>query len=315
MVIFRRRLTVEHAAKMWLEHCRQRCEAGLQMEPTTLIVYEIAVRHHILNPEFGIGAIKLTKLTRRDVIAFRDRLLASGVTVHWVHKVFGNLRQMLALADDNELIAHNPAQGIRILRSSRAPGRITIPSKDDVCRLIEAASEDFRPYVIVAALCGMRSSEMRGLPWRHVDFEAGFIRVRQRADRLCNIGEPKTAAGVRDIPMGPLVASTLREWRQRCPRGELDLVFPSNCGTIRAYENLSRHFFKRLCRKVGIKARLHDLRHFAISLWIEQGLPPKAIMEFAGHSSINISFGLYGHLFPSPDHHTGMAEIETRLFG
>ncbi len=61
--------------------------------------------------------------------------------------------------------------------------------------------------------------------------------------------------------------------------------------------------------------RWHDLRHFAVSLWIEQNFPPKAIMEFAGHSSIQLTFDLYGHLLPSPDHQQGMAEIETRFLG
>ena len=247
MASLRRRITVEHAAEMWLEHCRQRCEAGLEMEPTTLMVYELSVRH-ILNPEFGIGAIRLSRLARRDVIAFRDRLLASGRSVPWVRKVLGNLHQILALAHDNKLIEDNPADGIRILRSSRVPDRIKIISKDEVRHLIDAASNDLRPYLVVASLCGLRASEMLGLPWCHVDLEEGFIRVRQRADRLGNIGEPKTTASVRDIPMGPLVANTLRRWRPRCPQGELNLVFPSRCGTVRFYQNLRNHVFKPLCR-------------------------------------------------------------------
>ena len=65
----------------------------------------------------------------------------------------------------------------------------------------------------------------------------------------------------------------------------------------------------------GIQMRWHDLRHFAVSLWIEQGFPPRAIMEFAGHSSIQLTFDLYGHLLPSPDHQQGMAEIEAKLLG
>ena len=92
MVTLRKRITVEHAAEMWLEHCRQRCETGLEMEPTTLMVYELAVRH-ILDRELEIGGIKLSRLTRRDVMAFRDRLQASGWSVYWKRKVLGNPHQ------------------------------------------------------------------------------------------------------------------------------------------------------------------------------------------------------------------------------
>ncbi len=36
-------------------------------------------------------------------------------------------------------------------------------------------------------------------------------------------------------------------------------------------------------------------------------------MEFARHASIKITHDRYGHLFPSPDHHVGMAELQDRF--
>lgn len=61
--------------------------------------------------------------------------------------------------------------------------------------------------------------------------------------------------------------------------------------------------------------RWHDLRHFAVSLWIEQGFSIKEIMIFAGHSSIQMTMERYGHLFPSPDHQKAMAMVEAKLLG
>jgi integrase len=46
----------------------------------------------------------------------------------------------------------------------------------------------------------------------------------------------------------------------------------------------------------------HALRHFAISCWIDAGLPPKAVQTFAGHSSLQVTMDRYGHLFPSEQH-------------
>lgn len=34
------------------------------------------------------------------------------------------------------------------------------------------------------------------------------------------------------VPFGVLVRNTLREWRLACPKGELDLVFPSGTGKV-----------------------------------------------------------------------------------
>jgi integrase len=62
--------------------------------------------------------------------------------------------------------------------------------------------------------------------------------------------------------------------------------------------------------------RFHDLRHVAASLFIEQGWTPKRVMTIMGHSSIQMTFDLYGHLWTTPeDDAKGMAEIEARLLG
>ena len=60
----------------------------------------------------------------------------------------------------------------------------------------------------------------------------------------------------------------------------------------------------------------HALRHAAASLFIEQGWQPKKIMDVIGHSSIQMTFDTYGHLFSTPDDdQAAMAQIEARLLG
>jgi len=44
--------------------------------------------------------------------------------------------------------------------------------------------------------------------------------------------------------------------------------------------------------------RIHDLRHTCAALLIAQGAHPKAIQAQLGHSSIQVTLDLYGHLFP-----------------
>jgi integrase len=43
---------------------------------------------------------------------------------------------------------------------------------------------------------------------------------------------------------------------------------------------------------------LHEARHTYASLMIAAGLNAKALSTSMGHSSIEITFDLYGHLFP-----------------
>jgi integrase len=180
--------------------------------------------------------------------------------------------------------------------------------------LIDAAEDDFKPHLIISALGGLRASELRGLRWQDVDFEKGFIHIRQRADAYNEMGEPKSRAGFRDIPAGPMVLNALRHWKLRCPKSELGLVFPAPRGGILQHTNTQVRF-RKLCAKVEVKMRWHDLRHFAVSLWIEQGFSIKEVMTFAGHASIQMTMERYGHLFPSPDHQSAMALLEAKLLG
>ena len=115
--------------------------------------------------------------------------------------------------------------------------------------------------------------------------------------------------------MGPYVKNVLKRWQVACPPSALGLVFPTKKGTVQSHTNILKRHFKPLCRKVGVEMRWHDLRHFAVSLWIEQGFSVKEVMTFAGHSSVQMTMDRYGHMFPSPDHQRRMAEVETRLFG
>ena len=198
-------VTVVEACDMWLGSCTRRQEAGQCMERATLRDYEGKVRLHILDPEKGLGSIKLSRLTRKTVSEFRDRLLETGRSEATTRKVLSCLSLVVKHAQEAELIATNPVQGIRVHRTSRLEQKVRVPEKDEVRRLIESASDDFRPLLVVTVFCGLRASETRGLRWSDVDLESGLIHVRQRADAFNQLGEPKSAAGMRSVPMGPYV--------------------------------------------------------------------------------------------------------------
>jgi integrase len=76
--------------------------------------------------------------------------------------------------------------------------------------------------LLTAIFSGLRISELRGLRWTDIDLKRAVLHVRQRADRYNAIGQPKSVAGERTIPLPPTVVSTLRKWRLACPNSELD---------------------------------------------------------------------------------------------
>jgi integrase len=69
-----------------------------------------------------------------------------------------------------------------------------------------------------------------------------------------------------------------------------------------------------MCRLAGIALR--PLLSSDTSPWwaIEQGFSPKRVQDLLGHASIQMTFDVYGHLFPSlEDDHAKFAEGEAAL--
>jgi integrase len=64
------------------------------------------------------------------------------------------------------------------------------------------------------------------------------------------------------------------------------------------------------------KYGMHSLRHAAASLFIEQGFSPKRVQALMGHSTIQMTFDTYGHLFAAAeDDRVAMSQLQARLVG
>lgn len=320
-------ITVAAAAKLWIEKGELE-----KLERSTLRQYSNHVKLHI-NPL--IGGVKLARLPTPAIEAFRDELLKKRSRA-MARKVLASLKSILSEAQRRGLVARNAAQPVKVEIRKRDHGKLAagrdIPSKKEVQTMLAMADGRWRPLLITAIFTGMRSSELRGLTWVDVDFEQKVIHVRQRADHWGEIGAPKSAAGDRKIPMSPMVANALKEWRLACPRamageegpeGRLRLVFPNGNGNVENHANIANRGFYALQIAAGIvdqagkaKYGMYALRHFFASWAIERGFSPKRVQTLLGHSSIQMTFDVYGHLFPSlEDDHAKFAAGEHALVG
>jgi len=90
---------------------------------------------------------------------------------------------------------------------------------------------------------------------------------------------------------------------EACAEGKADisdeLVFPSEAGTPIEMNNFSERVFKPLLTRAGLrKIRFHDLRHTFSSLLIQGGASLAYVRDQMGHSSIQVTMDIYGHLIP-----------------
>ena len=78
-----------------------------------------------------------------------------------------------------------------------------------------------------------------------------------------------------------------------------DFVFPSPEGQVLDPDNLFHRYFLPVLTKSGLRRiRLHDLRHTFGSLLIQDGATLAYVKEQMGHSSIQVTVDIYGHLVP-----------------
>jgi integrase len=340
------KVTVRDLANLFITHCEERMNRGEHMTRRNFQTYQGYVRNYMCpDPEWhaakharpshafdyfdkGIGHKSLAQLTAGVVTRFRDDLRGAGVSVPTTRKILATLQVMLAYGISLDLIAFNAAKDVRVL-STRADDakQITPPSKEIMRELIELSDETFRVQLVFAAASGVRAGELHALRWRHIIFERREVRIETRVDPYGNEDVPKTKAGRRVIPLGDGVLAALKAWRQasRYP-GKDDLVFPNQIGGYLNHDDMVKRRFLPLFGKLverwkreGINETpevfaWHALRHFAISCWIDAGLPPKTVQTFAGHSSLQVTMDRYGHLFRSDDHGRAMDAISSEIF-
>lgn len=320
-------VTVAELCARFLEDFEAR-QVRNEVTKGTLTLYSAHVANHILGAH-GIGAQKLSQLTARAVNEFRDDLRNSGVTVPTTKRILATLRCALAYGIAQDLIAINPASGVKVA-APRDEGskKITPPSKADLRTLIDAADGGFRLMLIFAACTGVRASEQWAARWHDVDFDKSGLRISRRVDAYGQEGAPKSAAGVRTVPLSADLVARLKAWKLKSTfKKPADLIFPNAKGNhishhniinrrlIPLFEGLEEAHERDPVKTPAPPKRCgwHALRHYAISTWIEARLTLKTVQSFAGHASAQMTLDRYGHLFPSEDHKTAMNAIAKGL--
>lgn len=314
----RETVTVAKAGELWVSTSET---AGL--ERSTVETYKGRLKLHIVP---FIGNEKLSKITVPTVRAFADRLRDEGRSPAMVKKALTALGSLLSDAQERGLCTRNAVKEMSRRRNGseerdrrRLEVGVDIPAPEEIKAFLAALEGRWRPILLTAVFSGLRSSELRGLRWQDVDLQKATITVRQRSDKWGQIGSTKSRAGQRAVPVPPVVVNTLREWKLKCPTG--DLVFPTATGNPQSHSNIVNRGLIPAMKAAGLPyTGLHALRHFYASWLINPreagglGLDMKTVQARMGHSSIVVTADVYSHLFPRTDDGKELAAAADALF-
>ena len=282
------------------------------LKPTTQQGYESIVTKHLL-PRFG--ELPIGSIDHPIVLAFLSDLQASGAAAGTVRNVRDATRLIFDLAVRSGIVKTNPVKGAKAPRSR--PNEMVFLDADQVAALADAIIEppvlrrrrtqdkpnypEYGLLVRFAAWTGLRAGEIVALRVGKLDLMRRRVEVSESAAEAhgkLTYGPTKTYAR-RSVPiLAPLADELTVHVAGRKPT---DFVFEAPDGGPIRHSNWYPRHFKPAAARAGLSddLRFHDLRHTYAAFLIAEGAHPRAMMERLGHSTINVTLGTYGHLFPN----------------
>lgn len=300
--------TVLEAAEQLLDGMRERIvltRSGDPYKPSAIRAYETALRRHLLPT---LGATRLGDLRRADVQRLADAMLGACASPSTIRNALMPLRVICRRAIQDGELATSPCSHLRLpaVRSTR--DRIT--SVDEMQALLAALPDDLQALYGTAFYAGLRRGELRALRWADVDLAGRRLTVRKGMDDTGILIDPKSRRGARTIPIVEPLAELLAELRDRSDtRPQRHVFFGHRAFTS---STVRRRAHDRWTDANLNPIKLHECRHTFVSILIASGVNAKAISTFCGHSSIQVTFDLYGKLMPGSEDEM-LARVESYL--
>jgi integrase len=214
-----------------------------------------------------------------------------------VAQAYRYLKTVLQHAVRDGRIDANPCQ-IPSAGLIKTPERVPA-TPEQIDALAAAMPPRWAAAVQVAAWSGLRAGELFGLARRHVDLEAGTVRVERAVTYLPGeppfLGSTKTDSSRRTVHLPPHVVNMLAEHMERFTGSGPDaLVFADERGRI-APAKLRQRAFRRARNVIGRPdLTWHDLRHTGATIAAQAGASLRELQHRLGHSTVRAAM-VYQH--------------------
>ena len=211
-----------------------------------------------------------------------------------------------------------------------------VMSPTDVIAIAQACGridQRYEAFVLIQGLCGLRPGEAVELRRRNLTITDGHITeltVRgsyaEVPDRFLLDGEtrrrPLKGRGQRasrTIPVFTALEPALsRHLETFTTRGDSARVFTNGAGSKINLSNFHRDIWAAAREQTFPadsslrNARRHDLRHAAITAWLNAGVPLKTCQAWSGHATVSVLLDTYLGAVRG-DHQLGRSRVDTTL--
>ncbi|ACD96564.1 Arm DNA-binding domain-containing protein [Trichlorobacter lovleyi] len=290
----------QEVAKDWLEENAVRWKRSYT-DMITGIVEKYLIPH--------FGEKEVSHITKGDILKFRSSLAKvpngkkEGLSPDRMNHIMTPLRMILNDAAERNNFT-TPCIGIKQLRVARSD--VYPFSIEEVNLIISSVRKDFKNYYAVRFFTGMRTSEIDGLKWEHVDFDRRLIHIRETLVKGV-LSTTKTEYSQRSIEMSSLVFNALKD-QHAVTAAKSRYVFCTKDGSPLEYSNISNRVWYPLLRYLGLKPRrAYQTRHTTATLWLAAGENPEWIARQMGHANTKMLFTIYSRFVPNLTRRDGSA--------
>ena len=245
-----------------------------------------------------LGAdIRISKITSRQILSYRGKLLERGLSPTTANHHVKALRAVMRLARTEKYISKLPMEGITPLKVKSVERKLF--STEDILKIGTEAlrsrpitGEQFADFLLVCMYSGGRKSEVANLKWENVDWEN-----RQLAFQ----GDTTKNYESRRVDFSRNLENHLLCMKAKAHQG-VDSLFPSYRLGRPHRTRIAGQSFQKMVegvrRVVGMPDfTIHLTRHYFISTCVMAGIDYMTIAKWVGHKDGGVLIGkTYGHL-------------------
>ena len=189
-----------------------------------------------------------------------------------------------AASEDVALLPRNPVANFKVPKAPQRDHEVTVILRDEIPLILAALEtkghhrqQRWHLFAEWMLQTGQRTGEVRALRWD--DLEDGRIRVHSNFTLTHGLKASTKTTKARWVPVNRRAAEILEELDR-----DSDFIFP--WGRY-AFQNFFRQKVDELHGAGLVKERYrpYDLRHVAISRWLEAGIPVAQAASWAGNTS------------------------------
>ena len=288
-------------------------EIALRVDEVTLQGYTVLAEGHVL-PYFDQLKVKLIDIDRHILQQYVNEKHAhgrkdgkGGLSPRSIRLHKNLIFQTLQSAVRDGVIPSNPCAFLSLPQSQRFEA--SFYNEEQLNTLLEAIKDEpLYPVIKLTVVYGLRRSEVLGLKWDSVDFDAKTITIKHTVSKVTKTVEKdktKNNSSRRSFPLLPEIEQLLEQLKRReaANRKLLGKGYVSN-QYIHKWEDgrpfspdyISQRFARLLEIHNLPHIRFHELRHSCASFLINNGFSLKDVQEWLGHSDIKMTANIYGHL-------------------